>query len=166
MNVIFLISCKKYLYSFYNWREKNISYGKLNIYFLPKLNFCERTIDMKWYDNSTSGWVSLNSPTLSAPRNRDTSTAWSCHPDKYNWIPSRDFDPEHKTKLSLSSDRRSVLLSRPRQPLNRLRTRVALLEPVVVSNSVSSSQRKKIKLWALLRISHSKASINRVTIVR
>lgn len=78
-------------------------------------------------------------PILSMPKIHGTSTVWSCRLYRCNWTLSRDFDPEHKRKLFLSSDRRSALLSHLQPPANRLLIRAALHVPAASSSSTRIS---------------------------
>lgn len=77
------------------------------------------------------------------PKIHGTSTVWSCRLYRCNWTLSRDFDPVHKRKLSLSSDRRSALLSHLQPPANRLPIRAAPRVPAASSSSTRISYWKK-----------------------
>lgn len=84
------------------------------------------------------------------PKIHGTSTVWSCRLYRCNWTLSRDFDPVHKRKLSLSSDRRSALLSHLQPPANRLPIRAAPRVPAASSSSTRISYwKKKIIDWIL-----------------
>lgn len=124
------------LWIIYNSIKKKIYKHRLYcIIYVSSSQFIE-TLIIKMFNNSSHQRFYINEPILSMLKIHGTSTVWSCRLYRCNWTPSRDFDPVHKRKLSLSSDRRSALLSHLQPPANRLLIRAAPRVPAAASSSI------------------------------